>query len=169
MITVVFYVFFALLILAIFSYGVFWIKAYMVNQEIAAIDKKIAVYGSADQKSHEQQVFDYKKKIDDFATLLASHKMSSNIFGFIESTAQPNVWFSGFTMSQTTNEIRLAGEAQDMATLSKQFAVFENSKDQVNSITVLNSQVAPSGRVDFVLNISLNPDIFNYQASNGNQ
>ena len=166
MITVVFYVFFALLILAIFSYGVFWVKAYMESQQIAAIDKKIAVYGSSTQKDHEKEVFDYKKKIDDFAALLASHKMSSNIFTFIESTAQPNVWFSGFTMSESTNEIRLAGEAQDMATLSKQFAVFENSKQQVNDITVLNSQVAPSGRVDFVLNISLNPDIFKYQ--NGN-
>ena len=168
MINSAFYLMLAGLILVMFLYGVFYIKVVMESQTIAAIDEKIAVYGTDQQKQHEKEVLDYKKNIDAFATLLAAHKMSSNIFTFLEIKTLPNVVFSSFTMSESRNEIRLTGEADTMATLSRQFTILEGSADYIQNISVLNSQVIPSGKIGFVFNISLNPGIFAYGAIHAN-
>lgn len=162
MINVVFYLMFAGFIVVIFLYGIFYFKVSKANQAIFAIEEKISAYGTPEQKEHEQQVFDYKKKIDDFAVLVANHKMSSNIFTFLEAGTLPNVVFSGFTLSQAESEIRLSGEADSMATLSRQFEVLESNKKYVQSLSVLNSQITPAGKMAFVFNIVLKPEIFSY-------
>ncbi len=157
---VIFYCFFAVLITIIASYLMFEYKGYLLRAKIKEVDAKIALYGTEGQKDQEKEVFDYKKRIDNFAELMSNHKIASNVFTFIEQNTLPNVWFSVFNMSQTTSEIRLSGEAENMETLSRQGEVFEKNKDYVKSITVLSSQTQASGKVKFILTASLNPNIF---------
>ncbi len=159
-IAVVFYAVIAIFLVTLTCYAIFAFKAYVYNKKISELNDKIASYSTPDEKSAEQKVSDYKKKIDDFATIIGNHKISSNIFSFIETTTLPNVWFSSFTLSESDNEIRMVGEAENMEALSKQFNVFESSKDYVQNISVLNSQSSQSGRISFILNVSLNPKIF---------
>ncbi len=162
-ISVVFYAVMAMLLMTVTCYGVFAFKAYVYDKKISELDDKIASYSTPEEKAAEKEVLDYKKKIDDFASVIASHKISSNIFGFIETATLPNVWFSSFTMSENDNEIRMVGEAENMEALSRQFNVLESNKEYVKDISVLNSQVSQSGRISFVLNVSLNPKIFSNQ------
>lgn len=157
---VIFYSFLAVLITIIASYLIFEYKSYLLRVKIKEVDAKIALYGTEEQKDHEKQVFEYKKQIDNFAAIMASHKIASDVFAFIEQNTLPNVWFSSFNMSAATNEVRLAGEAQTMEALSRQGQLFEKNKDYVKGITVLNTQGEASGKVKFILNISLNPAIF---------
>ena len=163
---VIFYSFLAVLITIIASYLIFEYKSYLLREKIKEVDAKIALYGTETQKDNEKQVIDYKKSIDSFATLMGNHKIASNVFSFIEQNTLPNIWFSGFNMSETTNEIRLSGESETMEALSRQGEVFENNKQYVKHITVLNSQIQASGKVKFILNISLDPSIFNYLPAN---
>ena len=159
-----------LLIVALFCYGIFWLKSYLLRQKINEVDAKIAIYGTDQQKRSEQGVLDSKKRVDDFAGILNNHTISANVFSFIEEKTLPNVWFSSFSMAESIHEIRLAGEADTMEILSRQFRIFEESKEQVKSITIFNSQLVPSGKIKFILNIALDPKIFNYQTStNGSQ
>src|SRR3989338_9996159 len=155
MVNVAFYFPAAALALAIFSYAVFYVKTQLQIQKIAAIDRKIAVYGTQEQKQHEAQVFDYKKKIDDFALVVDNHAMSSNIFTFLEANTLPGLAFSSFSMSGLQHEIRLSGEADDMAVLGKQFGVFEENKEHIRHISVLNSKVTALGKIAFTFNIDL--------------
>ena len=104
----------AILVATVFFYGIFLAKSYLENQKIVQLDKKIAVYGTSDQRKYEEEVFDYKKKIDDFAAIFSNHKISSNMLSFIERNTLPTVWFSSFDMSEAINEIRLLGEADSM-------------------------------------------------------
>src|SRR3989344_4906122 len=83
---------------------------------------------------------------------------------FIEQKTLPNVWFSNFNLSQSSSELRLSGEAEDMATLSQQFKVFEDSNDHIKNISVFNSQISSTGRVSFLMNITVLPKIFEYMA-----
>ena len=158
----VFYCAIALLIASLFSYGIFYYKAHLLNQKVGELDDKIAVYGTKEQKDYEKEVLDYKKKIDDFSTIIASHKISSNVFSFMEASTLPEVWFLSFDMSQPTNEIRLLGETDSMETLSRQVQIFEKNRDYVKNITVLNTQLGSLGKVTFNLNLSLEPKIFDY-------
>ncbi len=163
LVDIAFYVAAFLLIVAIFCYCIFAIKIYFQNQKIAGVNAQIAMYGTKEQKATEQQVADYKKKVDDFATLLNNHKLTSNVFAFIEQHTQPNVWFSNFDMSTSINEIRLSGEAESMDDLSRQSQALENEKDYVRNIGVLNSQIGLNGKISFVLDMFVNTKIFSYQ------
>jgi len=162
---VIFYSFLAVLITIIASYLIFEYKSHLLRTKIKEVDAKIALYGTEEQKEYEKEVFDYKKQIDNFAAIMGNHKIASNVFVFIEQNTLPNVWFSAFNMSQVTGEIRLSGEAESMEALSRQGQLFEKNKEYVKGITVLNSQAQTTGRVKFILNISLDPKIFNYAVS----
>ncbi len=161
-INVVFYFFLALLLVSILLYAFFVLRVYLQKKKISEIDDKIATYGTKEQKANEKQVLDYKKKIDDFAIIINNHRISSNIFGFVEDKTLPSVWFSNFDMSESSNEIRLTGEAESMETLSRQVKTFEESKDYVKSISVLSSQTESDKKIRFILNLILDPKIFNY-------
>jgi hypothetical protein len=160
----VFYLMFSLLIIVVFLYGLLALKTYFQRQMLAYLDSTLAVSMTGDQKANEQKLLNYKKKIEDFAVILNDHRISLNVFNFIEQNTLKNVWFSNFSMSESADELRLTGEADTMNTLSQQVDVFEKSKDYIKGITVLNSQTQTSGRIKFVINLSLNQKIFTYVA-----
>ncbi len=152
----------AILITVSVCYGVLTFKVYFYGKKIDEINSSIATYSTPEQKANEKEVFDYKKKIEDYTVLISSHKISSNVLNFIEQSTLENVWFSSFSMAGATTEIRLSGEAESMEVLSQQFKVFENSKKYVKHINVLNSYVGSAGRINFILNITLDSNIFTY-------
>ena len=152
-----FYSALVLLMIAIFCYGIFWLKTYLQNQKIGELDKQISEYGTDQEKLYEKEVLGHKKTIDDFAAII-----SSNVFVFIEENTLPSIWFSNFDMSKSTNEIKLSGESASMEILSQQVQIFENKKEHVKSISVLESETGANGKIKFILNLSLNPNIFTY-------
>jgi hypothetical protein len=158
----VFYAFWTVLIVVVFSYGIFTAKVWLQEKRMGQVDAKLAQYGSEEQKEIERKVFGYKKKIDDFNFIVNNYKISSNIFSFIEENTLGNVWFNNFSMSQSSNEIRLSGEAENMEALSRQSSIFEASDKYVKNIVVLNSQVGPNGKIKFIINLSLELAIFSY-------
>lgn len=164
----IFYFACVLLIVTIFCYCIFAFKVYLQSQKINELDKKLAVYGTDQQKESEKKVLDYKKKIDDFTTIINSHKISLNVFSFIEEKTLPDIWFSSINVSEVKDEINLSGESKNMETLSRQIKTFEESKDYIKDINVLNSQVEQQGKIIFTLNLSLNPNIFTYYANGFN-
>ena len=73
----------------------------------------------------------------------------------------PNVWFKQFSLDEKNNAVQLSGESDDMDAFSRQVAVFENNK-YVKSIGTLSSSLGESARVEFNVNLVLDPNIFNY-------
>lgn len=156
-----FYLASALLIGVVFCYLLFSLKVYLQERRINYLENRIATYGTDQQRLYEKKFLDYKKRVNDFANIIKEHKISSNVFLFVEERTLSNVWFSNFDLSESINEIKLSGEAEDMGTLSKQVYVLEES-EYVKSISVLNSQFTPNKKVRFILTLSLDPKIFNY-------
>ncbi len=162
MVNVIIYLVSAVFVALIFCYSMFSLKAYLENQNINDIDKKMAALSQ--QKAYESKVSDYKKKVDDYNLTINNHKISSNIFSFMEEKTLPNVWFSSFDMSQINHEVNVSGETDSMEVLSRQVQSFENS-EFVKGVTVLSSQTQDSGKVQFALIIHLDPKIFDYKIS----
>lgn len=157
---VFFYFSVVLLSVVVLAYAMFAYKYYLQSQKIDEINKKIAVYGTLQQKAEEKEVFNYKDKIEDFSKILENRRIVSNVFDFMEKNTLPNIRFSVFDMSDSSSEVRLSGEAGSMLAISRQIQVFEENKNFVKRINVLSSQVVEGGKVKFVLNFSLNPEIF---------
>lgn len=155
----------AVLLVVVFLYLVLAAKVFFQDKKLGEIESKIASYGTSEQRAAEKQVFDHKDRIDNFANLLDHHKISSNVFNFLEANTLSNVWFSHFTFSQESADIKLAGEAQTMEAFSNQLQALESSPQYVKSINVIDSKVAPTGKVSFIINVSLYPAIFSSDAS----
>lgn len=162
---IVFYAVLTFLLITGLCYFFLLYQGYLQNQKIAELNTKILEYGNDSQKASERKILDYKKKIDDFTILLNDHRFSLNVYDFIEQKTLPNVWFLSFNVSAVKNEINLSGEAENMEALSNQLNVFEGTRDYINDIGVLGSQVTDSGRVSFTLRLSLNPKIFDYHSN----
>jgi len=158
---VVFYFVISLLISTIFCYLIFIFKIYLQGKEIKNLDAAIQTVGTDAQKSQEKTVFDYQKKINDYAMLMADHEFVSNIFGFLEKDTLPNVWFSKFGMRAKQNQIDLSGEAENLDALSRQTAAFEKN-EFVKKVNLLSSTIGGLGKVNFNLSLVLDQKIFNY-------
>ncbi|KKQ21721.1 MAG: hypothetical protein A3G45_01955 [Candidatus Staskawiczbacteria bacterium RIFCSPLOWO2_12_FULL_37_15] len=158
---VVFYFVISLLISAIFCYLIFISKIYLQEKEIKKLDAAIETVGTDVQKDHEKTVFNYQKKINDYALLIDNHEFASNVFGFLEKDTLPNVWFSRFSLPTKQNKVDLTGEAESMDALSRQTAAFEKN-EFVKKVNLLGSSVGDSGKVNFSLSLLLDSKIFNY-------
>jgi len=158
---VIFYFVISLLVSTVLCYLIFVLKIYLQGQQIKDLDGKIESVGTDVQKKQEETVFSLQKKINDYAVMLTDHELSSSIFGFLEKTTLPNVWFSQFSMGTKQGKITLLGVAESMDALSRQTASLEKS-EFITKVDLLGSSVGESGKVNFSLNLTLDPKIFGY-------
>lgn len=154
----------ALLIMVVFCYLLLSFKVYLQKMEIITIENNMANYTTEREKEYDRKYSDYKQKISDYNLILGAHRISSNIFTFIESKTLPKVWFSKFDMAGSSSEVRLEGEAESVGILSQQIQNFENS-EYVKNVSVLDSRVSELGKSLFIINISFDPKIFSYTAN----
>ena len=152
-----------LLAAIIFYFLIFGFKINMQNKQINYIENQLLNLGKGQRQVEETKVLDYKQKINDFQMLLDNHKITSNVFGFIEDSTLANVWFYNFDMTQAQNELRLQGFSSSMDVLNNQVQAFEKKQNFVKEISILNAEADLTGKVNFMLDISFNPKIFNYE------
>lgn len=156
---ITFYFMISLLISTVLCYFIFGAKIYSQDKKTKQLESSLAIIGTEDQRTYEKAVFDYQARIDDFAKLIGEHKNSSNAFNFFEKTTLPDVWFLSFTMSGKGNDVKLEGEAENMASLSRQVSIFENS-EYIKRVDIVNSSVSTNSKIKFSLGIALDPKIF---------
>lgn len=157
-----FYLSSILLAVVVFSYLIFNFKIRLQSEAVQDIEKKILGLNTEERQAYDKKIIDYRKKINDFAEILNSHRIASSIFSFLEEKTMGNIWFSNFDMQESDSGIKLSGETENMESLSRQIEVFENSKDYVRGVNVLNSQANSGGKISFLLSISFDPKVFDY-------
>lgn len=135
----------------------------MQHKEISDLDAALESVGTLQQKEYEKDVITYQGKINDFSELFKNHQFASNVFAFLEEEILPDVWFEKFVLSQKDGAVELSGRSDNMDTFSHQVAMFEKN-EYVKSISLMNSTLGTSAEVEFNLNLSLNPKIFQYAA-----
>ena len=149
----------ALLAGTVICFFIFSAKISSLQNQLVAAQKLTASMGTPAQKDLEKKVFTYQKKIDDFAVVLANHKIASSIFSLFEQLTLPNVWFYSISVSNDMASIQLAGETETKEILTQQIGIFEGS-EFITNVTNLSSGVTQSGRLKFNLNLNLDPSIY---------
>ncbi len=155
----------ALLLATLFCFLVFSFKISLEKKRIAQLDEKIASIGTTEQKEREKKVFEYKMKIEKFSDLLAKHKMPTRIFKIFEEITLPNVWFNSFSLNAFSPELRVAGQTDDMLSLSRQLAIFEE-QEFVKNITNLNFGLTEDNKTEFNFVLTFDPNILFFSAEN---
>ncbi len=159
---VVFYFVISSLLATIICYVIFAIQIYIQNEKIKEVQVALTTVGTEQQKEMEKKVFEYQEKINDFSILINEHKITSNIFGFIEQYTLPNVWFSRFSIDEKQLAIVLSGETDDLETISRQVSTFE-ATEYVKKIDILNSQKGTQQKINFNISLSLDSKIFTFE------
>lgn len=149
----------ALFVSTIICFFIFDAKTSSLQGKLVEAQKLTESIGTPAQKDLEKKVFDYQKKIDDFAVILAGHEIPSNVFSLIERLTFPSVWFYSISVNNATGNIQLSGETETKDTLIQQVSILEGS-DFITSVSNLSSGVTESGRVKFNLSLSLDPSIY---------
>lgn len=160
-IDVLFYFAMSLLIASVLSWLIFLVKNYDLKKQISVQVEKLATVGTEEQKKYESEVLGYQKKLNDFNEIFKNHEFASNIFAFMEKQTMPNIWFKQFTLDKNSGKIQISGEAETMEAFSRQVDNFEKN-EYVKSVNVLNSSEGEAGRVNFNMDISLDPKIFSF-------
>ncbi len=155
----IFYFVVALLLATIICFVIFTVKISFQEKRLKDLENNIVNTGTAEQKESEKKVFEYQKKIDNFATILASHKIPTNILKFFEQITLPNVWFNNFLIGAQTAGVQVSGEAESTIALSRQILTLEQN-EFIKNISDLTSELTETGRIRFNMNLSINPDIF---------
>jgi hypothetical protein len=161
---VIFYLVISLLIASIFCYVIFLVKNNFQKEDIKKEIAALQTVGTEQQKEHEKEVVDYRKKINDFSALFKNHQFASNVFAFMQAQTMPNVWFKQFGLDEKNNGLQLSGESDDMGAFSRQVASFEKNK-YIKSIGTLNSSQGQSTRINFNISLVLDQSIFEYLSS----
>jgi len=149
----------ALLLASFFSFFIFTFKISIENKKLVELDQQLANVGTAQQKEMEKQVFDYQKKIDNFASILNAHKIPTNVLDDLKASTLQNVWFNHFAMDAKTALISVNGETDDVTSISQQINILE-SKKFVKNITNLSLELKQAARVSFTFDLMLDPEIF---------
>lgn len=149
----------ALLLATIICFVIFIAKISFQEKKLKDLDNNIAQTGTAGQKELEKKVFEYQKKIDKFAVILADHKTLTNILNLFEQMVLPNVWFNNFLLTTQTAKLQISGEAESTAALSRQISILEQS-EFIKDIANLTSEPTETGKIRFNMGLFLNPDVF---------
>lgn len=149
----------ALLVAAVVCFFVFSIRISSLKADLVSYNEKIAALGTSDQKDIEKNVFTYQSKLNNFAMLLSAHNISSNAFKIFEEETLATVWFSSYLIDVSSAQIQLAGEADNLSTLSHQIANFEDNENVV-SVSDLNTSLSTSGNILFRVTMMVDKDIF---------
>ena len=158
---VVFYFIISSLIATIACYFIFVAKIYSQKIGIKKFEESLATVGTDEQKDMEKQTFEKQEKINDYIPLIKNHRISSNIFAFLEQNTLPNVWFLRFSMGGKDANITLSGEAESVKVFSKQVSIFEEN-EYLTKVAVLSSSLGRQNRINFNLVISLDPKILTF-------
>jgi len=147
--------------LLVFSF----IAYFLFNNSIKTSQKTLAVLEEtlsrevSEKATLKNEILTYQKKIKDFSGLISGHLKSSKIFVFIEEQCHPKVWFNDFTLDTEKASVMLLGEAQSFESLGQQMLILRDEK-MVKSIELGNVSLNKEGKINFNLNIFLNPSIF---------
>ncbi len=134
----------------------FWQKT---EKDIESLDKELAAADASPEAALEKVVLNYQKKINDFASLLASRKYSSQIFPLIESITHPKVAFSDFSLEISRGGITLSGITDSFQTLDQQLVIFKNEK-LIKEANLSSISFKSDGRVSFNFDLVFDPKIF---------
>jgi len=156
---ILFYFSFGLILMVVLTY--FILDIYLNKAETTSknLEETLAREKTAEEIVLEKEVFGYQRKIEGFSKLINQHLFSSKFFEFIEKNSHPQVWFSKLDLNPVKGEAKLTGEAENFTILHQQLQILR-ANPLVKNLNLVKITIGKEGRVNFELNLDLDPDLF---------
>jgi len=132
-------------------------KLKTAGELLVQTDSQIAQADTKEQKDFKDQIYGYKRKIDDVSVILKIHKEPTKIFNILEDTILPDVTLDTISYQSGGQEmLSVAGQAKDIVKLAQQILLFEKHPG-VDKVALSNINVSSSEQTKFTLSITLKP------------
>lgn len=128
--------------------------------ELGNLEKAITEQKTPEVLALEQEVSSYQKKIADFSLLFQNHLAPSNLLKFLEEISHPKVWFSQFSLNSSEGQLTLTGYADSFLSVGQQLLTLKE-KPLIENFSLPEISISKKGEVVFILNLFLDPKIFN--------
>lgn len=154
------YFFIFLLLVSIAGY--FALDYYFVKkaqQKLQELEMKVTEIRTPQQIALEEKILDYREKIEDFSSLLSSHKKNSNFFNFFEKITHPRIFFSELNLNTKLNQVKLSGRAESFRALGEQLLIFREA-EFIKDLNLSNLGIGEEGEIRFTFNLDLDPNLF---------
>lgn len=140
------------------SYFVINSFAKKAEAEKQRLENEIAKIEVTDLEKGLQQI---QKKIKDAAPLLESHVFSSKIFGLVEGKTHPKVFFTQFSLDSKTAKLTVSGQTESFVEVGQQILILA-AEPAIQTLELSQIGISKDGKVEFSLNLSLDPKIFSF-------
>jgi hypothetical protein len=140
----------------------FGYKAYL-TKSISDTKVKIDNFSAQIPKDDQLRVANFYSQLQNLQQLLAAHTTVSPVLNLLESTTQPNIYYTKLSVNATANEADLIGAAKSLADIAQQAALAEAATG-VDHISFSNAGSAQGGVWQFTMNVFFLPGVLH----NGN-
>lgn len=125
------------------------------------LEFEIAKVGTKDDKEAETEVRNYERKIKDLTSFMGGSIKLSRFFNNFEDLVHPQVWFSSFQLDTTLRQVVVQGKTVDFQILEQQLLFLRSKTDLIEVLELSDVGLGKDGGVEFSLNLTLQPRIFN--------
>ena len=154
------YFFIFLFLVSVISYlalDYYFIKK--AEQKLQELEMKIAEAKTPQQIALEEEILDYREKIEDFSSLLLNHKKNSNFFNSFEKIIHPRIFFSELDLNTKLNQVKLSGRAESFRVLGEQLLIFREA-EFIENLSLSNLGIGEEGEIKFTFNLQFDPNLF---------
>ncbi len=139
------------------AYFYFYQSSKKISQEIR--NKEEALINSPAEVALEEDVLSKEKKINNFSSLILSHRKSVNVFSFLEKVSHPQISFNDFSFTSQKDIVGVKGEAASFIALGQQILILEK-EGILRKINLSEVSISQEGKIKFSLQLTFDPQVF---------
>jgi len=153
--------YFAIFLLILSIGGYFALNNFLqkAEGELETLKLDITKVMTPEKNTLEKEILASKDKIDKFSYLIGQHLQSSMIFGIIQKTTHPQVWFTKFDFDPRQKTLKVSGETQNFESLGQQILILED-EETIDDINLETISISKEGGIEFDLSLSFRADVF---------
>lgn len=131
------------------------------EQKLQETEEAIVKAKGPERMVLEEELKEFREKIDDFTPLLLSHQKSSNFFSFLEKNTHPQVLFTELKLNTKGNQVELSGQTDNFQILGQQLLIFQKT-EFIRNLKLAKVEIGKEGKIEFTFDFSLTPKLFNW-------
>jgi len=123
---------------------------------------QVGVLSNSISPSDQTQLISFYSQISNLQSLLQNHVMATQFFTWLENNTEANVYYQQFSF-QSQDMVNLSVSAATEADVNQQIAIFENSPEEVVSVSVPSVGAPTLGSKTgwtFNATLTLQPSVF---------
>jgi hypothetical protein len=109
-----------------------------------------------------KKISEINDRISTFSKIIQNHFFISDLFKLISDLTHPKVYYKNFDLNIEKNSLFLSGETENFFTLGQQILLFKEN-ETIKGIDISKISKTKEGKVDFDINLILNPEIFKWK------